>query len=97
MKQCTEVGRNAAVNLPNCLAYALRYWKAHPHYRLYYNSNHVVNLPVAVGEKCAPTFLPAEAFGFGYFAGAFEGLLDEEEQALLQEYFHSPNPFKQYE
>lgn len=71
----------------NCLAYALRFWNEHPRYRLYYNSDHVVNLPVDVGEKCSPIFLPAEAFGYDYFAGAFEGLLNEAEKDLLRKYF----------
>jgi hypothetical protein len=78
------------MNLPNCLAYALRFWERNPRYRLYYNSDHVVNLPVEAGEKCFPMFLPAEDFGYDYFQGAFNGLLDEHEQALLYTYFHQP-------
>lgn len=69
----------------NCLAYALRFWEKEPNYVLYYNSDHVVNLPEGTEVK---GFLPAEKFGYVYFAGAAGGLLDEYEQELLKRYFN---------
>jgi hypothetical protein len=68
----------------NCLAYALRFWKEHPHYRLYYNSDHVVNARTVLGGE----WLPAEDYGYDYFQSAFAGLLDVEEQELLKQYFN---------
>ena len=68
----------------NCLSYALRYWNLYPEYRLYYNSDHVVNLPVNV---CIG-FLPIEDFGYDYFFNWYKnGLINEEDLVLLSRYF----------
>ena len=68
----------------NCLSYALRYWNLYPEYRLYYNSNHVVNLPV---NACIG-FLPIEDFGYDYFFRWYEDkLIDNIDLALLNLYF----------
>lgn len=68
----------------NCLSYALRYWNLHPEYRLYYNSDHVVNLPV---NACIG-FLPIEEFGYDYFFSWYEDkLIDNIDLALLNLYF----------
>lgn len=68
----------------NCLAYALRFWKEHPEYRIWYNSFHCINLPEG---SSANGFLIAEAFGYEYFSSAFNMLLTDEEKELLMEYF----------
>lgn len=68
----------------NCLSYALRYWSLYPEYRLYYNSYHVVNLPV---NACIG-FLPIEDFGYDYFFRWYEDkLIDNIDLALLNLYF----------
>ncbi len=68
----------------NCLSYALRYWNLYPEYRLYYNSDHVVNLPV---NACIG-FLPIEYFGYDYFLNWYKnGLINEEDLVLLSRYF----------
>ena len=68
----------------NCLSYALRYWNLYPEYRLYYNSYHVVNLPV---NACIG-FLPIEDFGYDYFFNWYKrGLINEEDLVLLNRYF----------
>lgn len=68
----------------NCLSYALRYWNLYPEYRLYYNSYHVVNLPV---NACIG-FLPIEDFGYDYFFRWYEDkLIDNIDLALLNLYF----------
>ena len=68
----------------NCLSYALRYWNLYPEYRLYYNSYHVVNLPV---NACIG-FLPIEDFGYDYFFNWYKrGLINEEDLVLLNKYF----------
>lgn len=68
----------------NCLSYALRYWNLYPEYRLYYNSYHVVNLPV---NACIG-FLPIEDFGYDYFFNWYEDkLIDNIDLALLNLYF----------
>lgn len=68
----------------NCLAYALQYWDKYPNYKLYYNSDHVINskYPIDNGD-----YLPAIEYGYNYFKGAFKGLLNRKEQALLKKYF----------
>lgn len=68
----------------NCLAYALRFWETHPIYLLYYNSDHVINIPK--GTQISD-FLPIEEYGYKYFNSAFEGLLDNHEKELLKRYF----------
>ena len=68
----------------NCLSYALRYWELHYEYRLYYNSEHVINLPVNVYTG----FLPIEDFGYDYFFNWYKnGLINEEDLVLLNRYF----------
>ena len=69
----------------NCLSYALRYWNLYPEYRLYYNSYHVVNLPV---NACIG-FLPIEDFGYDYFFNWYKrGLINENDLVLLNRYFN---------
>jgi len=68
----------------NCLAYALRFWDKHPHYKIYYNSDHAVNSMNQIGGG----YLPAEDYGYAYFNRAFNGLLSKDEQILLKKYFN---------
>ena len=69
----------------NCLSYALRYWNLYPEYRLYYNSYHVVNLPI---NACIG-FLPIEDFGYDYFFNWYKrGLINENDLVLLNRYFN---------
>ena len=78
----------------NCLAYALRFWEEQPDYKLFYNSGHVINMPITNQSYyfydlfVVTGFLPAEDYGYCYFSSAFEGLLDEHEQELLKKYFN---------
>lgn len=68
----------------NCLSYALRYWDLYPEYRLYYNSDHVINLPVNIYTG----FLPIEEFGYDYFFNWYKrGLINENDLVLLNKYF----------
>lgn len=66
----------------NCLEYALSFWKKNRMYRIYYNSDHVVNLP-AVGA--AKGFLPIEMFGYEHIRDSFD--MNDEAKELLKEYF----------
>jgi hypothetical protein len=74
----------------NCLCYALRFWNNNPEYRLYYDSNHVIN------SDCPPIkllssgidFAPIEEYGHGYFSSAFAEYLDEYHKVLLDKYFN---------
>lgn len=72
----------------NCLGYALRFWNKNKKYVLYYNSGHVINIPV--GTQITG-FFPIEEYGYRYFKGAFKGLLDSYEWKLLKLYFNSKN------
>ena len=66
----------------NCLSYALRYNP--PNYRIYYNSDHCVNLSQGF---ILEGFLLIEEFGYDYFYKWFEqGLIDEEDLKLLKTY-----------
>ena len=72
----------------NCLSYALRYWNLYPEYRLYYNSDHVVNLPQ--NSFCFNYgFRPIEDFGYDYFFNWYNrGLINEDDLILLNRYFN---------
>lgn len=68
----------------NCLQFALSFWKDNPRYRLLYNSDHVINVPI--GTDVAG-FLELNDFGIDYFLSAFKESLSSEDICLLQEYF----------
>ena len=70
----------------NCLSYALRFWNDSPHYRIWYNSDHAINLPLG---SSATGFLPVEDFGLEYFKSAFNGLLSDSDLGLLNKYFEN--------
>jgi len=66
----------------NCLSYCLRF--NNPHYRIYYNSDHCVNLPQGT---ILEGFLLIEEYGYDYFYKWYEqGLINEEDLKLLKEY-----------
>lgn len=68
----------------NCLSYALRFWDKMPQYKMYYNSDHVIN---AKSPITGDNYLAVEYFGYDYFISAFEGLLTEKDEKLLKKYF----------
>jgi hypothetical protein len=69
----------------NCLQYALEFWEKNPKYRLWYNSDHVINLPLG---STATGFSPIEDFGFDYFFKWYEDrLINEHGCNLLFDYF----------
>lgn len=71
-------------NPPNCLGVALRFWDKNRKYKLYYNSDHVINSDVYINGG---DWLPVEDFGYSYFLSSFKGLLTDEEELLLKKYF----------
>lgn len=68
----------------NCLNYALRFWVKNNKYELYYNSDHVINLP---SESLVRGFLRIEDYGYNYFVSAFKETLDDHHLKLLNKYF----------
>ena len=72
----------------NCLIYALQFWKDNPDYRIWYNSNHCINLPSSIQNPFPNReFLPAEDYGYIYFSSTFKEFLNQEYQLLLKQYF----------
>ncbi len=72
----------------NCLIYALRFWEQNPKYRLFYNSDHVVNLPEGVGDLVLGPFLTLESFSYDFIRTSFaHALTDPRDQELLKKYF----------
>lgn len=73
----------------NCLSYALRFWDKNPDYRIWYNSDHCINIPLDTypNFKYGRMFLPAEEFGYHYFISSFKGLISLEDEVLLKKYF----------
>jgi len=74
----------------NCLSFALRFWVDNKDYRLWYNSDHVINIPIDTHPtfKNGRKFLPIEEFGYYYFLSSFSGILEEEDMKLLAQYFN---------
>ena len=70
----------------NCLEYALNYWNKNKNYKIYYNSDHCVNLPE--GTKVS-NFNPIEDFGLGYFEKWYteQKLITKKAYELLKLYF----------
>lgn len=73
----------------NCLSYALRFNP--PNYRIYYNSDHCVNLPQGSILK---GFLLIAEFGYDYFYKWYEqGLINKRDIELLKDYFSKVHNF----
>ncbi len=69
----------------NCLQFALRFWFKNRNYKIFYNSDHVINL-----EQCEQTdYLPLEEFGFDNIYNSFKDSLTADEVELLKLYFES--------
>lgn len=76
----------------NCLVYALRFWEKHPEYKLWYNSDHVINIPTYVVNPFPnKEFLPVEDFGFQYFIKWDHALIEQSDIDLLIKYFRVCN------
>jgi hypothetical protein len=71
----------------NCLSYALRFWAAHPTYRIWYNGDHAINLEGRIQTMQPPRYVPMEEWGLKHMLTSFDGLLDEYEESLLRDYF----------
>ena len=69
----------------NCLQYALEFWDKEPKYRLFYNSEHVINLPP---NTTAEGFLSITEFGYNHFRRWYaDELINDNALRLLIKYF----------
>ncbi len=67
----------------NCLQFALRFWNKNPQYKIYYNSDHVINM-----ERCKQDgYLSLESFGFEHIYQSFRTTLKKKDIKLLKKYF----------
>lgn len=75
--------------MTNCLSYALHFWNIHRDYLIWYNSDHCINIPLDTKPyfEFGRKYIPAHEFGIHYFQTAFKGLISEEDEKLLVEYF----------
>lgn len=75
----------------NCLEYALQYWEKNPKYKLWYNSDHVINIPenTTAAFGGINKYRPIEDFGFVYVVNAFD--LSDRGIKLLKRYFQTFN------
>lgn len=74
----------------NCLEYALDFWNENNEYKIYYNSDHCINVPK---NHEVHGFLPIESFGFGYFENWFiDKLIAKRTYKLLIKYFKTYQP-----
>lgn len=67
----------------NCLSYALAFWSKYPKYRIVYNGDHAINVPMDVKVQ---GFIPLRFYGYMYFRSAFRDELTKEEFKTLEEY-----------
>lgn len=73
----------------NCLCYALRFWNNNPEYKLWYNSDHVINSDSFISNPTSLfTYLPITDYGYEYFIKAFKDHLDDYHLGLLKKYFY---------
>jgi hypothetical protein len=73
----------------NCLCYALRFWNLNKEYKLYYDSNHVINLPINLHSDAESIkYYPIETFGYNHIIKSFEKYLDDYHLNLLNKYFN---------
>lgn len=64
----TEVSLNNEKCKLNCLEFALDFWNEDSRYKIYYNSDHVINL---LGKSGADGYLPIEEFGLEHIMSSF--------------------------
>lgn len=69
----------------NCLSYALRFWNTNKYYKILYNSDHVINVPINTNVL---GFLDLKEFGEDYFLKAFDGLLNDSDKLILNKYLN---------
>ncbi len=67
----------------NCLEYALFFWEEQPKYLIYYNSDHVINLP---GNSVCEGFLEIKEFGYEHLLNSFT--LSDQAKEILKKYFN---------
>lgn len=73
----------------NCLSFALKVWSRNNDYKIWYNTNHCINIPNDVVNPFPnKEFLPAEDFGYDYFSSAFSKVINEEDLLRLKKYFN---------
>lgn len=70
----------------NCLEYALKFWYLHRDYKIYYNSDHCINLKD--GTIPPEGYLEIEEFGRNHIYNSFRRLMyDNDIRVLLGLYF----------
>lgn len=67
----------------NCLSYALWFWKRHPKYKIVYNGDHAINVPINVKVQ---GFISLRLYGYMYFRSAFRDELTKGDFETLEEY-----------
>lgn len=74
----------------NCLSYALKFWNINNDYKIWYNSDHCINLPNDIINPFPnKEFLPIEEFGYDYFKNWYdERLINDFDFELLKLYFN---------
>lgn len=69
----------------SCLSYALRFWDKQPKYKIYYDSDHCINL---YDGTFVQGFVPIQIYGYEYFAKWHKlNLITNKDLKLLKKYF----------
>lgn len=69
----------------NCLQFALAFNARNPEYKIYYNSDHVINLK---DNEQINGYLPLETFGIEHIEKSFAGVLYPIDFVRLRRYFN---------
>lgn len=73
----------------NCLEFALNVWRKNKTYKIWYSSNHCINIPEDVVNPFPnKEFVEAEKFGYTYFYNSFKEVLPKTHLKILKQYFN---------
>lgn len=76
----------------NCLIFCLHFWNTNREYKIMYNSDHCINVPIGTniikGSNGYPDFTDITNFGYNNIRNSFIDLFTEQKDLeLLEEYF----------
>lgn len=84
LSDAQEILEDLVSGIPiNCLSYALRFWRGNEKYKIYYNGDHVINLPIG---SIPGNFFPLNYYGYDHLISSFRDEITTQDAELLKEY-----------
>lgn len=89
MLPLTKTEHFMSVHKQNCLGFALEFWQREVEYKIWYNSDHAINIDIntQVMFKGSREFLPLETFGLEAVYNSHKANLNKDEVEILIEYY----------